>query len=155
MKHKMTSSPNVSMMDALKADVWNHLIVMINDSGTVLRAGASSSMAEHRTFNPLVQGSSPWGPTEGRESIYGFPSFILFSGLEPVRAGPVGESPGGAFDLDRAREAGTKRRLGHHHRVATRQERTPLMIYDSTPVSVRSLKQRIRNLEGTEGLAVS
>ena len=29
------------------------------------------------------------------------------------------------------------------------------MIYDNAPVSVRSLEQRIRNLEGTEGLAVS
>ena len=28
------------------------------------------------------------------------------------------------------------------------------MIYDNAPVSVRSLEQRIRNLEGTEGLAV-
>jgi hypothetical protein len=31
------------------------------DSGPA--SGASSSMVEQRAFNPLVQGSSPWGRT--------------------------------------------------------------------------------------------
>ncbi len=83
LKHKMTSLPNVSMMDALKADVQARSIEMIEGADAVLRAGASSSMAEHRTFNPLVQGSSPWGPTKNGTRVCGVPFFVCFWDSNP------------------------------------------------------------------------
>ena len=38
-------------------------------AGAVTPRGASS-MAEQRTFNPLVQGSTPWRPTQTDQAIY-------------------------------------------------------------------------------------
>ena len=51
-------------------------------------------------------------------------------------------------------EAGATRGIIDHQGISASQERSYAISYDSAPVSVRSLEQRIRNLEGSEGLAL-
>src|SRR5690606_13303550 len=50
------------------------------------------------------------------------------------------------------RSAGASRRPHHDRRMAARGKGYPPVSYASAPASVRSLEQRIRNLEGDEGL---
>src|SRR5688572_31272897 len=47
---------------------------------------AASSMAEHRAFNPLVQGSTPWRPTKRGRSIQEPPA----PRATLIHRGPVG-----------------------------------------------------------------